>query len=442
MLSCLSLRTRLSIYVGFAIVIAVSLCISLFLIHAASRIRSESSSALKLANDFVVGAMPSIRNSSDPEAALRKLIEEAITSRHIRMFSEHVPLKAPPTTNSRPPPAWFVRLLSSQQESVKFEIFSARGHIDQITIEPNPFDEISEIWEEIQWISLLSVGITLLIVGIISIVVSKTLAPIDSYVDALTKLDNGERIVAIESNGSPEFRIITERVYALALTLKELDDENHALIQKMIKVQDDERKELARDLHDEFGPALFMARVGVGGLRKKIDKALAEQRFSVEWDVVDANFDKLQQINKRTLGRLRPAALEEMGLTGAVEAMIQSWQRTKENLELAYRFSQTAFPLDEHKSLTAYRIIQEALTNVFRHSKASKAWIEMSTQFDDDSQLLKIVIEDNGIGVNSHGPKGIGLRGMKERILAAGGSLVVSQVHPSGTRIEATIPVA
>lgn len=442
MLSMLSLRAKLSIYVGAAIAAAVTICISLFLVHAASRIRSESLSAVKLASDFIIGALPSIRNSSDPESALRRLIEEAVTSRHIRMFSERVPISPPEAPHSGRPPEWFLSLLTSKQESVKFELITAHGRIDEITIEPNPFDEISEIWDEIEWISVVSIAIALLIIGIIAFVVSKTLAPVDKYVEALTKLDEGERFIEVEGNGSPEFRIITERVNALARTLRELDDENHALIQKMIRVQDDERKELARDLHDEFGPALFMARVDVGGLHRKIDKAFGKKIFIEEWQRVDAHFDRLQQINKHTLGRLRPAALEEMGLTGAVEAMIQSWQSAKTGIQLSCKFSDTFYPLDENKSLTAYRIIQEAMTNVIRHSRASVASVEMRIENISNSHFLKICIVDDGVGINSSSNKGIGLRGMKERILSVGGNIEISKSHPSGTRIVATIAIS
>ena len=219
-----------------------------------------------------------------------------------------------------------------------------------------------------------------------------------------------------------------------------LDDENHILIQKMIKVQDDERKDLARDLHDEYGPALFMARVGIGEVRKKVDKLSQSSSFHEEWAIVDGTLDKLQQINRRILGRLRPAALEEVGLSGAVEAMVQSWRAAHPNITLSCSLSQDHFVLDEHRALTAYRIIQEALTNIYRHAHATQASVQIEEYKVKDKSCLKIIITDNGKGIASDVSQGVGLRGMRERIFSVDGELKINNAGP-GTRIEATIPL-
>ena len=271
-------------------------------------------------------------------------------------------------------------------------------------------------------------------------VVSKTLSPINDYVAALNRLDSGERNINISNNRTPEFQIIYDRINTLAKTLHALDDENHVLIQKMIKVQDDERKDLARDLHDEYGPALFMARVGIGEVRKKVDKLSQSSSFHEEWAIVDGTLDKLQQINRRILGRLRPAALEEVGLSGAVEAMVQSWREAHPNIALSCALSQDHFVLDEHRALTAYRIIQEALTNIYRHAHATQASVQIEEDKVEDKSCLKIIITDNGKGIASDVSQGVGLRGMRERIFSVDGELKINNAGP-GTRIEATIPL-
>lgn len=220
-----------------------------------------------------------------------------------------------------------------------------------------------------------------------------------------------------------------------------LDSDNHHLIQKMISLQDNERKELARDLHDDFGPALFMSRVGIGSLRKKIDVAIGHNNYEHDWQTVDQNLDKLQQINRRILGRLRPAALDDMGLVGAVEAMAQAWKNTNPIVSLEISVSEKDLVLDELSSLTAYRIIQEALTNIYRHSNATLATIDIRIFSEDDIRQLRIAIQDNGEGIQENATQGIGLRGMKERVLGAGGELVVSSRLPSGTEIRAILPI-
>ena len=442
MLANLSLRTKLSIYVGAAISVAVALCIALFIFHAATRINSESESARRLANDFIVSALPSINQLDKPEAELERLIKEANHLRHARIYSSRTSVQDDTGNSLESPPNWFTRFLTPNSESREIEIVTKSGFEDKITIKANPADEITEIWQEIKWISIASLGVISATVLIISIVVSNTLSPLAGYVQALSLLDAGERTLIVSGYKTPEFKIIADRINGLSQTLSKLDEENHLLIQKMITLQDNERKEIARDLHDEFGPALFMLRICVGELKKKITISFGEDKYLNDWSAVDQNIDKLQQVNRKILGRLRPAALEEMGLSGAIEAMIKSWRKTDPSVEMVYCFPEEKLTMTEIQSLTAYRIIQESLTNIYRHSRATKVNVRLFLEKLSPSSQLVISVADNGIGIGENSQDGIGLRGMKERMLIVGGELKISRLSPSGTEIKALMPLS
>lgn len=442
MLANLSLRTKLSIYVGAAISVAVALCIALFIFQAATRINSEFESARRLANDFIVSALPSINQLDKPEAELERLIKEANHLRHARIYSSRTSVQDDTGNSLESPPNWFTRFLTPNSESREIEVVTKSGFEDKITIKANPADEITEIWQEIKWISIASLGVISTTVLIISIVVSNTLSPLAGYVQALSFLDAGKRTLTVAGDKTPEFKIIADRINGLSQTLSKLDEENHLLIQKMITLQDNERKEIARDLHDEFGPALFMSRICVGELKKKITISLGEDKYLDDWNAVDQNIDKLQQVNRKILGRLRPAALEEMGLSGAIEAMIKSWRKTDPSVEMAYYFPEEKLTMTEIQSLTAYRIIQESLTNIYRHSRATKVNVRLFLEKLTPSSQLVISVADNGIGIGENSQDGIGLRGMKERMLIVGGELKISRLSPSGTEIKALMPLS
>jgi two-component system sensor histidine kinase UhpB len=442
MLANLSLRTKLSIYVGAAISAAVALCIALFIFQAATRINSESESARRLANDFIVSALPSINQLDKPEAELERLIKEANHLRHARIYSSRTSVQDDTGNSLESPPNWFTRFLTPNSESREIEVVTKSGFEDKITIKANPADEITEIWQEIKWISIASLGVISATVLIISIVVSNTLSPLAGYVQALSLLDAGKRTLTVTGDKTPEFKIIADRINGLSQTLSKLDEQNHLLIQKMITLQDNERKEIARDLHDEFGPALFMSRICVGELKKKITISLGEDKYLNDWSAVDQNIDKLQQVNRKILGRLRPAALEEMGLSGAIEAMIKSWRKTDPSVEMVYYFPEEKLTMTEIQSLTAYRIIQESLTNIYRHSRATKVNVHLFLEKLSPSSQLVISVADNGIGIGENSQDGIGLRGMKERMLIVGGELKISRLSPSGTEIKALMPLS
>ncbi|KAF0120658.1 MAG: integral membrane sensor signal transduction histidine kinase, partial [Methylocystaceae bacterium] len=104
----------------------------------------------------------------------------------------------------------------------------------------------------------------------------------------------------------------------------------------MIHVQDEERKDIARDLHDEIGPFLFTVRAGVGALARRATAPGADPiRLAEDCARIDAQIAALQQVNRRILGRLRPAALEEMGLADALEALAQGWRDANPKVAIA-----------------------------------------------------------------------------------------------------------
>jgi two-component system sensor histidine kinase UhpB len=166
--------------------------------------------------------------------------------------------------------------------------------------------------------------------------VSRTLRPVATLAEGLKASGARRTFDARSADGSPEFVIIAERINALAATLQRLDEENRKLVRRMIHVQDEERKDIARDLHDEIGPFLFAVRAGVGALARRVTASGADPtRLAEDCARIVAQIAALQQVNRRILGRLRPAALEEMGLADALEALAQGWREPTPKVAIA-----------------------------------------------------------------------------------------------------------
>ena len=135
--------------------------------------------------------------------------------------------------------------------------------------------------------------------GVVSVVVARALAPVSTLVDALQRLERGDRGVRMVAGDAPEFVAIASGVDALAETLARFDAENRALVERIIHVQDEERRDIARDLHDEIGPFLFSIRAGLGALARKLEGARRDDCLEI-----DGQLGALQQVNRRILGRL------------------------------------------------------------------------------------------------------------------------------------------
>lgn len=435
MLRRLSLRLRLSLLLGVVLALGLALGVGLLVLHAGARVRAEADAATRLARDLVEATQSRLDAAPDPQAEMARLLEDVKRLRHVRVTLAEEEI--PSLEKVDRAPQWFARLVLPNDAATRIE--TGRG--PAIMIAPNPADEIAEIWQEIIWLAIGGVGIAVAAFALVSLAVSRTLRPVATLAEGLQRLERGEHAIRVPADGSPEFVIIAERINALAATLQRLDDENRRLVRRMIHVQDEERKDIARDLHDEIGPFLFSVRAGVGALARRAAAPAADAaRLAEDCARIDAQIGALQQVNRRILGRLRPAALEEMGLADALQALAQGWREANPNVVIALTLDGAYGNIDEATALTAYRIVQEGLSNALRHSGAGR--VEVALARADDA--LHIVVRDNGEGLDAlqtATSNGLGLRGMSERVGALGGALTLANDAKGGARLTASLPM-
>ena len=222
------------------------------------------------------------------------------------------------------------------------------------------------------------------------------------------------------------------------------DNRRHA--QRAVSLQDLERKQIARELHDEFGPYLFSLRAHASALVK-----LAETRdagvdaLKRHGSAILQQVNALQQFNRRVLERLQPVGLAELGLRGALEALLRLWAESRPDVAIETSISRSLGETGETAELTIYRVVQEALTNVFRHAGATSVDVTIEPAEQAGAQAsrgcARVRVRDNGCGLKADHRLGLGLTGMRERILALGGSLSVASGE-AGVTVEAIIPNA
>lgn len=435
MLRRLSLRLRLSLLLGVVLALGLALGVGLLVLHAGARVRAEADGATRLARDLVEATLPRLETALDPQAEIARLLADARRLRHVRVTLAGE--EAPAEKDVDRAPQWFARLVLPNAAVTRID--TGRG---AILISPNPADEIAEIWQEIVWLAIGGAGIAFAAFGLVSLAVSRTLRPVATLADGLQRLERGEHSVRVPADGSPEFIVIAERINALAATLQQLDEENRRLVRRMIHVQDEERKDIARDLHDEIGPFLFTVRAGVGALARRATAPGAEPaRLAEDCARIDGQIAALQQVNRRILGRLRPAALEEMGLADALQALAQGWREANPSVAITLSLDGASGDLEEEIALTAYRIVQEGLANALRHSGADRVAVAVRRS----KGALEIVVRDNGAGLDAtrrpSSSGGLGLRGMSERVGALGGALTLGNDAQGGARLTASLPL-
>ncbi|MEN6511924.1 MAG: ATP-binding protein [Chloroherpetonaceae bacterium] len=228
-----------------------------------------------------------------------------------------------------------------------------------------------------------------------------------------------------------------DRRHAAENELKKSREQLQTLANHLEMVREEERKEIAREIHDEIGHSLTALKLDINLLLKKrflredaLEKKLNEMMHSIEQTI-----KTLQRISSQ----LRPSILDHFGLVAAIEWQAKEFQK-QTGLRCKYLIPEDDIELDEHKSIAIFRIFQEALTNIARHAKASRVDVSLEVI----NNILELKVSDNGIGIKKEvldDPNALGLLGMKERIHLIGGSISISSVLNIGTTILINVPI-
>ena len=201
-------------------------------------------------------------------------------------------------------------------------------------------------------------------------------------------------------------------------------------------VREEERKHIAREIHDELAQALTALKMDVFWMKKRLpdDNGVLLQKAQTMSGLIDTTIQSVQRI----ASELRPGLLDDLGLQEAVQWHTREFQdRTGIRCELAFEGEWEG--LDPDRSITIFRVFQEALTNVARHAEATS--VEMSCQATD--RCVKIRIRDDGRGISreeSADPKSFGIIGIRERVHYWGGSVSIQGAPGEGTTIKVSIP--
>lgn len=250
--------------------------------------------------------------------------------------------------------------------------------------------------------------------------------------------------VTREQRLAQERQRVLEREQSRATQLSEevavrvnAEEQVKALLERLVDVQEQERRRLALNLHDQLGQRLVALRLSMAALRSSLNES-ADMRK--QFDDIEAIVDQLDHDVDSLAWELRPAALDEMGLDAAVAQLVEQWSRVPGfHADLLCRGDERP-RLPQSVELQLFRIVQEGLTNVSKHSRASHASVLLERQDGE----VRITIEDDGRGfdVKKTGRTGgMGLAGMRERAAAIGGELHVESAPGRGTTLFVRVPM-
>jgi two-component system sensor histidine kinase UhpB len=438
----LSLQTRINVLLALVLTLGLAINIARLALEAGPRVQAEDQSVIRLARAFVDTIVTGLNEAPDPDAQLNRIVADLSRLRHVSVFRQSAP---PPQGADLPDgesraPAWFVSLVHPEQMSVSVPLTIA-GRPDVLVITAHPDDEIAEIWDGI--ITQLVIGPVIAVVLFLftTRVVGSALAPLQQLSRAMSAIEEGAYDARVMPGGAPELAALCRKLNHLAATLGGAVEDKRRLAERTVSLQDQERKEIARELHDEFGPHLFALRAHASALMRlpdsgAVDVGAMRRHGQAILDQVNA----VQQFNRRILERLRPVGLAELGLREALGALVRLWRESHPDISIATDISPSLGATGETADLTIYRIVQEALTNVFRHADANTVNVTIAPAGERGGRAYTMVqVRDDGRGLGDDHKLGFGLVGMRERLRALGGTLDIASAG-AGVTVEAMVP--
>jgi glucose-6-phosphate-specific signal transduction histidine kinase len=238
-----------------------------------------------------------------------------------------------------------------------------------------------------------------------------------------------------EANRQLRLRRIVEVQLAEALA------ENQRLAQQYVDMQEYERKALARDLHDELGQYLNAIKLDAVSMREALIGDPGARKVAL---AMIANIDRVYGVVTDLIRQLRPVGFDDLGVAAALEHCVNEWRSRLPSTTIEMSIIGDFDTLDETRGLVLYRLVQEALTNIARHSKATRVEIRIAPGgLAGSTQNIEVLIADNGSGADMSAPRaGLGLAGMRERVSALGGSIALASERGVGFKVMASLPRA
>ena len=395
------------------------------------------------------GAAQSVRDTlrSDVQhtVTLREVVSSFQGQRHVRaaLVNENgkVIVQSEIGPLSDPAPAWFARMMTPPPLTTRIPI-ALPGFPCVVVLTSDPRSEIAEVWGHVRDAFVTMLLFCASTMAVVSLAVGAASRFLDRFQTGLQAISDSRYETRLDDKGPPEFARLAQGFNHMAAQLSAFSRANRQLYAQLQNAQEEERAEIARDLHDEVGPYLFALQVDAKAIGKIDTPEASHLSASVRESVIH-----IQRHVRNILRQLRPVTQLEFGLEAAVGDLIAFW--TRRNPEILFeRNVRLQSALERRHEEVAYRIVQEAVSNAVRHASPKRVRVDIQSSADQ----LTVMVQDDGGGAKDGAEDGLGvdrislghagIAGMRERVLALKGRLDIDNVPGDGVRLCAVLPLA
>jgi len=427
----MSLRGRVMALVALMLVVSVSIYVAISWRSARSDIAAELGAARTGGLQTVRSAFEDLPRSDHPERDLRQLVATFNGNRHLSAVvidrSGSVRLQSTAAMPRKTAPTWFTASLRPDLQPVTVKVPSRNG--DVLKLRPEPASDIAALWSAAT--EALGVFTVAAAVGLalIYLVIGRALAPLERLSHGLRAIGASGYRERIPEEGPRELHSLQRGFNAMAERLAEIDQQNRALEAQVLTIQDEERAEIAGDLHDEIGPHLFAVALDADMIRRSLSQGETEPILD-QVQAIQSAVSYMQRQVRDLIARLRPTRAAELGLEAALGDLVTFWQARQPDVEFTAQLDGADAHVPESLRDVIYRVVQESVANALRHSETTQLTIAVA--LTSDGVGVRIANYGNARSTTTELP-GLGLASMRERVQAAGGTLSIDRASHGWT---------
>ncbi|TRW98627.1 hypothetical protein FNJ84_03455 [Paracoccus sp. M683] len=435
-MSRLTLTQRI---LGVILVIQLALLVALAaasLRNLRAEVGAELAAGVDTARSLVLATIGTLQTAVPPDRLMATLPERLIApgDATITILDAREPVARQAQaagTSPQSAPAWFARLIAPEPQETRLPVVIDQRMLGFVIIAPDASALIASAWGDIRRIVGLTAMAALLQGLLILWLTRRALHPVETISARLTELTQSQLDARVGPLPQPDLAPISRRVDQLAEALEQARTERERLQRQVVARADQERKSIARDLHDEMGPCLFGLRVEAEALRNSSDAPQIRDHA----DAITAIADQISRVNRALLDDLRPVPVGQLPLATVLTGHVEDLATRFPGHDIRMAVPPGIEEPDEATALTLFRILQEGITNALRHADARAIRVTLAT----DPAHWIMTVQDDGKGMAPGTAQGTGLSGMGERIALLAGRLDIRSDR-TGTTLIAQLP--
>lgn len=407
------------------LLISVSVYVAISWRGAQKDLQAELAAARTGGLQTVRSAFEDLPRSDHVQRDLRQLIGTFDGNRHLTAALQdrigRVQMISKPAQPRRPAPRWFAKLFRPNLGQAGIVVPDGSGRT--VILRPEAASDVAALWSAtVHAIEVFAIAAALGL-ALIYWVIGRALAPLADLSRGLGEIADNHFRERIDEQGPPELHNLQRGFNAMAARLSEIDERNRALEAQLLTIQDEERADIARDLHDEIGPHLFAVALDAEMIGRHLEmtesKPVLDQVRSIQSAV-----SYMQRQVRDLIARLRPTRAAELGLEAAIRDLVTFWQRRQPSVPFLAELEGADANVPERLRDVVYRVVQESVANALRHAETKHLTIKVASMNGDTA----VSVTNRGEAKSTTSAvAGLGLVSMQERVDAAGGTLTIDR---------------